>query len=210
MNGCMTADKRQDLEPEKGFLEKVRKIANKTGAVLIFDEITSGWRMNIGGIYSLYKINPDIVVFAKAISNGYPMAAIVGKKEIMDIAQKTFISSTSWTERVGPTAAIATIKKLKKYNVPKHLCKMGAIIGKGWKTKANKYNLNIEVFNIEPLITLKFNYGKDSQSIHTLFNQEMLKRGYLTSKSVYVSFAHKDKDIKKYLENVDIVFKLIA
>ncbi len=105
-------------EPDAGFLEHVRRSADKTGAVLVFDEVTSGWRMNVGGIHLLYNVNPDIAVFAKGISNGYAMAAVIGRREVMDAAQKTFISSTYWTERIGPTAALATIKKMQKYNVP--------------------------------------------------------------------------------------------
>jgi glutamate-1-semialdehyde 2,1-aminomutase len=187
----------------------VRKIANKINAVLIFDEITSGFRMNVGGIHMTYKVFPDIAVFGKAMGNGYPMAAIIGRKEVMDAAQKSFISSTCWTERIGPTAAIATIKKLKKYNIPAHLIRIGKLIGEGWKKYAKKHDLKIIVMNIPSLITFKFDYEKDSQAIHTLFNQEMLKRGYLTSKSVYICYAHKEKDLKEYFKNVDEVFGII-
>ena len=105
------------IEPARGnvvkekYLKELKKIAQKIGAIVIFDEITSGFRMNVGGIHLLHKVNPDIAVFAKSMSNGYAMSAIIGKKNVMDAANKTFISSTNWTERVGPTAAIATIKK---------------------------------------------------------------------------------------------------
>jgi len=190
-------------------LEKVRKIANEIGAVLIFDEVTSGWRTNVGGIHMLYKIYPDIAVFGKGMSNGFPMAAIIGKRKVMDFAQKTFISSTYWTERIGPVAAIATIKKLEKYDIPAHLCKIGDLIGSGWRRLAEKHKLNIEIMNMLPLITFKFDYGEDSQALYTLFTQEMLKRKYLASKSIYVSYAHKEEDIKKYLESVDEVFRII-
>jgi glutamate-1-semialdehyde aminotransferase len=208
--GVIVMEPRREHEPEKGFLENVRKIADKIGAVLIFDEITSGFRMNVGGIHLLYKVYPDIAVFGKAISNGYPMAAVVGKNNVMDAAQKSFISSTYWTERIGPTAAIATIKKMKKHNIPSYLAKIGKLIGIGWRKLAKKHNLKIEIFNIPSLITFKFLYGKDSQALHTLFNQEMLKKGFLTSKSVYVCYSHKEEHIKKYLENVDHVFEIIS
>lgn len=204
--GAIIMEPRREHEPAKNFLKNVRKIANKIGAVLIFDEITSGFRMNVGGIHMLYNVYPDIAVLGKAMSNGYPMAAVIGRKKIMDFAQKTFISSTYWTERVGPAAAVATIKKLKKFNIPNYLCKIGNLIGEGWQVLARKHKLKIEIMNIPSLITFKFNYGKDSQAIHTLFTQEMLKRGYLASKSVYVSYAHKEKIIKEYLREVDEVF----
>jgi len=207
--GVIVMEPRREHKPEKNFLKKVRKIADEIKAVLIFDEITSGFRMNLGGIHMLYKVYPDIAVFGKAMSNGYPMAAIIGRKKIMEVAQETFISSTYWTERIGPTAAIATIKKLKEYNVPEHLCKIGSLIGREWERLAKKHKLNIKVMNIPPLISFKFNYGKDDQALHTLFNQEMLKRGYLVTKSVYVSYSHKREHVKKYLKNVDEVFGLI-
>ncbi len=207
--GVIVMEPQREHNPQKGFLESVRKIANKIGAVLIFDEVTSGWRMNVGGIHMLYKVYPDIAVFGKGMSNGFPMAAIIGKKKVMQVAQTTFISSTYWTERVGPAAAIATIRKLQKYNVPQHLQKIGNLISKGWRSLSKKYGLDIEIMNIPPLVTFKFCYRKESQALHTLFTQEMLKRGYLASKSVYVSYSHKEEHVKKYLESVNEVFALL-
>jgi glutamate-1-semialdehyde aminotransferase len=208
--GVIVMEPVREHEPKNNFLKKIREIADDIRAILIFDEITSGFRMNIGGIHMLYKVYPDIAVLGKAMSNGYPIAAVIGKGKVMDAAQKTFISSTYWTERIGPAAAIATIKKMQKYNVPRHLIKIGNLIGERWQKLAKKHNLKIEVFNIPSLITFKFDYGEDSQALHTLFNQEMLKHGFLTSKSVYVSWAHKENHVKKYLENVDEVFELIS
>lgn len=207
--GAIIMEPRREHQPKKAFLKEVRRLANQIGAILIFDEITSGWRMNIGGIHMLYKVYPDIAVFAKAISNGYPMAAVIGRKKVMQAAQTTFISSTYWTERIGPTAAIATIKKLRKYNVPSHLVKIGNLISAGWQRLAEKHKLDIGIFNPPPLISFKFKQGKDSQALHTLFTQEMLKRGYLASKSVYVSYSHKRNHIEEYLRNTDEVFGII-
>ena len=208
--GAIVMEPRREHKPKKNFLKNIRKIANKIGAVLIFDEITSGFRMNIGGIHMLYKVYPDIAVLGKAMSNGYPMAAVIGKGKVMDVAQKTFISSTYWTERIGPVAAIATIKKMQKYNVPRHLIKIGNLIGEGWQKLAKKHGLKIEILNIPSLITFKFDHGDNSQALHTLFNQEMLKRGFLASKSVYTCYSHKKEHVKKYLKNIDEVFGLIS
>lgn len=196
-------------EPENGFLKKARKLADKAGAVLIFDEITIGFRLNVGGAHLLYGVNPDIAVFAKGISNGYPMAAIIGRKKIMEAAQDSFISSTYWTEAVGPTAALATIKKIKEKNVPTHIKKIGGMIDRGWKKLAKKHKLDIIIVGPEALITFSFNYGKQSQAIKTLFTQEMLSRGFLAGLSVYVSYAHKENHIKSYLKAVDEVFGMI-
>jgi len=196
-------------EPEENFLGKVRKIADENNSILIFDEITSGWRMNIGGVHELYNVRPDIVVYGKAISNGFPMAAIIGKGEVMDIAQSSFISSTYWTERIGPAASIATINKMRRNNVPVHLCKIGDLIVDGWKKLAKEYDLNIDVGGISPLATFTFDYGEESQAFHTLFTQQMLKYGFLASKSVYVSYSHTEDHVEKYLENTDKAFSII-
>ena len=192
-------------EPENDFLDNVRKIADEIGAVLIFDEITSGWRLNVGGVHALYNVNPDIAVYGKAMSNGYPMAAIVGKEDVMDAAQSTFISSTYWTERIGPVASIATINKMQENNVPSHICKIGDMIRDGWEKLAQEHDLKIDTEGISPLPTFILDY-KESQALHTLFTQEMLGRGYLASKSVYVSYSHNEQNVERYMEDVDEVF----
>ncbi len=197
--------------PEDDFLNKVRDIAEKTNAVLIFDEITSGFRMTVGGVHTILKVQPDIVVYAKAISNGFPMAAIVGKGRIMDMAtSKSFISSTYWTERIGPVAAMATIKKMKEKNVPKHLIYIGNKITELWLTSAKDNGIKIKISGMPPLTTFSFDYGSDSQAIQTFFTREMLKAGYLAYKSVYVSYAHKEKDVNKYISELDRVFGRIG
>lgn len=199
----------REHSPDTHFLKEVRHLADKARAVLIFDEVTSGFRINLGGIHLTHKIFPDIAVFGKAISNGFPMAAIVGVKKIMDVSQDTFISSTYWTERIGPAAAIATIKKMKQCRVQKHLIAMGQHLMNGWRKRAYAHGLKIELLNIPPLATFRFNYGKDNQAIYTLFTQEMLKHNYLAAKSVYLSFAHTKKNINKYLQTLDTVFPLL-
>lgn len=195
-------------EPENEFLENVRKIADEIGAVLIFDEITSGWRLNVGGVHALYNVNPDIAVYGKAMSNGYPMAAIVGKTDVMDAAQNTFISSTYWTERIGPVASIATINKMQENNVPSHICKIGDMIRADWEKLARENDLKIQTEGISPLPTFILEH-EASQALHTLFTQEMLGRGYLASKSVYVSYSHNEQIVERYMEDVGEVFGVL-
>jgi glutamate-1-semialdehyde aminotransferase len=196
-------------EPEPGFLEQIRSTATKVGAVLIFDEVTSGWRMNSGGIHLLYGIDPDLAVFAKGMSNGYPMGAIIGKRGIMESAQESFISSTYWTERIGPVAALATIRKFENCDVPQHLTRIGNNIRDIWKNASEQFGLSVSIHGIPPLSILSFDYP-NSQAIATLFTQEMLKRGFLASKSFYASFAHQDHHVREYSEAVQAVFGLIA
>lgn len=207
--GVIVVEPYRHHEPENDFLRKVRRIADLIGAVLIFDEITIAWRLNLGGIHLRYGVYPDIAVFGKAMSNGYPMAAVVGKKKVMDAAQKTFISSTYWTERIGPTAALATIKKMRDKNVQRHLQEIGTMITKGLLTLAKKYDLKFTVLPPKPLISFSFDYGKESPAVKTLFTQEMLKRGFLASNLIYVSYAHKLHHVQKYLRACDEAFDFL-
>ena len=206
--GVIVMEPLRHHEPAPGFLAGVRKIADDTGAVLIFDEVTSGWRMNVGGIHSLYKVIPDIAVYGKAMSNGYSMAAIVGKKEVMESAQGSFISSTYWTEGIGLVASLATINKCTDKKVPDHLITIGKRVSRGWEDLSKEFSLPLEVMGIPPLTTFHF-ISENSQVLHTLFTQEMLKRGFLASKSVYVSYSHSNRHVEEYLSNAGEVFNII-
>src|SRR3989338_3098741 len=208
--GAIVVETLRHQEPERRFLHKAASIAKRIGAVLIFDEISIGWRLTVGGVHLLYGVHPDIAVFAKAMSNGFPCAAIIGKKAVMESAQATFISRTYWTERIGPVAALATIRKMKRKNVPAHLKKIGRAIGEGWKKLAKRHGLDITVLGPEALITFSFNYGKESQAVRTLFTKEMLTRGFLAGGSVYVSYAHTLSAAKQYLRAVHHLFPLLA
>jgi glutamate-1-semialdehyde 2,1-aminomutase len=198
----------RNYEPQPGFLEEVREIASSIKAVLIFDEVSSGWRLTSGGAHLLYGVTPDIAVFAKAMSNGYPMAAIIGTANVMQAAQSSFISSTYWTERIGPVAALATIRKHLRCDAPKHLVAAGNRIQNGWQAAANNTGLKIKVSGIPPLAHYSFEYV-NSQAIKTLFTQEMLEKGFLATNAFYASCAHKEKHIDHYLKAVGESFTVI-
>lgn len=195
--------------PERGFLETIRETTRRLGIVLIFDEVSSGWRLTVGGAHLKFKVYPDLCVFAKAMSNGYPMAAIIGRRKIMQVAQATFISSTYWTERIGPVASLATIKKLRLNKVPHYLVKIGKGVQEGWMRLAKKNNLNIRVSGIYPLSHFSFNYNSPLV-LKTLFTQEMLEKGFLATTAFYPSYAHKKNDIDRYLEAVDETFNFLS
>ena len=203
--GVIIMEPMRHQEPNNDFLKKVRNIADNIGAVLILDEISAGWRMNVGGLHLLYDFEPDIAIFAKAMSNGYPMGAIIGKEEIMDAAQTSFISSTYWTERVGPSAAIATINKLLERKVPSHLGTIGKKIGEGVKKLAEEHDLLINILPPHPLIHFSLNYD-NALELKTLITQEMLKRGFLAATGTYVSYAHKEEHVNAYLSELSEVF----
>lgn len=187
----------RDHGPAPGFLEEVRAIATKIGAVLVFDEVTSGFRVNTGGIHLTMGVTPDVAAFAKGMSNGYAMAAVIGKRAIMEAAQTSFISSTYWTERIGPTAAIAAIKKHRDKNVPAHLIDVGRAAMTAWKKAAESANVAVDVGGIEPLGHFGFKCPEPAAAV-TYFNQLMLDRGYLASAQLYASYAHTPAIIEKY------------
>jgi glutamate-1-semialdehyde 2,1-aminomutase len=196
----------RSTEPAPEFIKGIRELANKSGAVLIFDEVTSGFRINGGGAHLAYGVDPDMAVFAKALGNGYPMAAIVGRRSVMDAAQDTFISSTAWTERVGPVAALATLRKHREQNVPKHLMRIGTRVQNGWKEAAAAADLPVHTSGISPLSHFGFDVP-DAQEVRTLFTQMMLDRGIIAGGSFYSMWAHTDAQVDRYLEAVNQVFR---
>ena len=193
-------------EPVAGFLESVRELASRAKAVLVFDEVTAAWRRNTGGIHLQYSVTPDIAVFAKAISNGYPMAAIAGTGDVMQSAQDSFISSTYWTERIGPAAALATIRKHRRENVSARLMEAGTKVQAGWRAAAARAGLPVTVGGMPPLAHFNLELPA-AQALRTLFTQRMLARGFLASNAYYATYAHTDADIEAYLAAVGEVFQ---
>ena len=191
--------------PNKGFLEHIRKRADEIGAVLIFDEVTSGFHNNLGGIHLTFGVNPDIAVFAKALGNGHPIAAIIGERSVMEAAQDTFISSTTWTERLGFTAAIATIHKMENEPVHERLNYFGNRIKSTWKQIASNNNLRIKVTGITTIPNFAFDY-QNNLVIQTFFTQEMLKKGFLAKTGTAVTYAYTDNILDKYFNAVNEVF----
>ncbi len=195
--------------PSHDFLRAIQKTAKKKGIIIISDEITSGWRITDGGVYKTNGFRPDIVVYGKGMGNGYAISSVVGKKDVMDMAQETFISSTFWTERVGFVAALKTIEILTREKVWKHLIRIGKKIGDGWEKTARKHGLKIQIMDFKPLATMKLEYEDLNSALITLFTQEMLKRGYLAAPSVYVSYSHDEGVVEEYFQNVDEVFRIM-
>ena len=206
--GAVVLEAIRNIEPEKPFFDTIIRETKKLGIPLIVDEVSSGFRMNCGGAHLILGIEPDIAVFAKGISNGYPMGVVIGKKKFMDAAQDSFISSTYWTERIGPVAAIATIQKFRKFDVHSHLISCGKIIQEGWKSIAEKNKIHIKVGSIYPLS--HFDFTESPLILKTLFTQEMLALGFLATNSYYSCFAHKKEHIHQYLNAVDVVFKFLS
>jgi glutamate-1-semialdehyde aminotransferase len=194
--------------PEDNFLQKVRDLATRKNIVLVFDECTSGFRETFGGIFNKYGVEPDMAMFGKTIGNGYALTAVVGKKSVMEAAQTSFISSTFWTERIGPTAALATLKVMEDIKSWEIITTKGKKVQEGWKTLALSNGLEIDVAGIPALSTYSFK-SEHALAYKTLVTQEMLKKNILASTNFYASIAHEDEFIDRYFEELDKVFSII-
>ncbi len=148
-------------------------------------------------------------MFAKAISNGYPMAAIIGTADAMQAAQSTFVSSTYWTERIGPAAALATIRKHRRENVALHLRRIGQMVRDGWRVAAARAGLPITIGGLVPMSSFAIQH-KEAQAASTLFTQIMLEKGFLATKAFNTTFAHQDQVIEEYLQAAEDTFGVVA
>lgn len=207
--GVIVMEPIRGQEPTKEFLQGVQKIAKECGAVFIVDEISAGFRLTTGGAHLTLGLKPDIAVFSKALGNGFPIAAVIGKDKIMAVAQDTFISSTNWSERTGPAAALAMIKKHKRLNAAGHLCAMGRKVQEGWQKAGQKAGLNISTGGIAPLSHFVFN-DADAAVMKAYFIQEMLETGFLATNLFYAMYSHTDRHVKNYLSAVEKIFGNIA
>jgi len=194
--------------PKDNYLQKVRDLATENNIILIFDECTSGFREAFGGLHKKYGVEPDLAIFAKALGNGYAISACIGRQEFMQAAQQTFISSTFWTERVGPTAALKTLEVMEREKSWQAITKIGNNISSQWKCLANKYELEISTWGLPALSGYTFN-SPNALSYKTLITQEMLKKGYLAANSVYACTEHKQEIVDGYFAELNPIFAII-
>ena len=199
----------RSTKPNIKFLKNIRNLCNKKNIILIFDECTSGFRENLGGLHKRVGVNPDIAIFGKALGNGYAITAVLGKKDIVSASENTFISSTFWTERIGPAAAIKTLEIMEKTKSWEKITKLGKDLIKIWKKLSNRYNLNLNITGIPSLckFTIKSN---NSLLYKTYISQKMLEKGFLAANGVYMSTCHNSKVLKKYEEILDEIFNDIS
>lgn len=194
--------------PQDNFLHKVRQLATERGMVLIFDECTSGFRETFGGLHKKYGVEPDMAMFGKALGNGYGITATIGKRGIMEAAQATFISSTFWTERIGPTAALKTLEVMERVKSWEQITQTGLDITAKWQALADKHGLSITTNGLSALTGFSFN-SRNALAYKTLVTQEMLAKGYLAGTSVYVCTEHTPEVVASFFEALDSVFALI-
>lgn len=191
------------------FLTEVKRMCRRYGALLMFDEIITGYRFAIGGAQEMVNVTPDLTSIAKAVSNGIPLSAIVGKKEFMSCLDKTFFSFTYGGDCIGLAAASASIDKIVKNNVPNHLIKIGSILKKNLNKIIDDYGLNEFVSCVgypqRTVVSLNGNNIFDNLTMKSWFQQELLKFGILWTAYHAISFSHKDREINYTLESFDQV-----
>lgn len=213
---CVIMEPLTVLEPKKDFLAEVKKLAHHHGALLIFDEIITGFRFAFGGAQELTGVVPDLACYAKAISNGIPLSAVVGKKEYMFALDKTFFSFTYGGDCVGLAAAKACIPKLKREKVPEHLWRVGATLKDGYNKLAEQHGLadftQCIGYPCRTIVSFDGHGRFDTLEMKSYFQQELIRRGILWTAYHALSWSHKDTDIAQTLnayEDVLMLFKKV-
>ena len=206
--GVIKMEVSRNQGPAENFLHSVRKLATDRGIVLIFDECTSGFRQTYGGLHKMYGVEPDMALFGKALGNGYAITATIGRREIMESAQSTFISSTFWTERIGPSAALKTLEVMERTQSWDVITATGLQIRQRWQQLADKHGLGIDHWGLPALAGFTFK-SPNALAYKTLITQEMLASGYLAGNSVYVSTEHTPEVLTGFFEALDPIFGLI-
>jgi len=201
-------------EPKDNFLQKVKDLTHKNGALLIFDEVITGFRLALNGAQGYFGVTPDLACFGKAMGNGFPISAVVGKKGIMKLFEEVFYSFTFGGEIASITAAIATIRELKEKNVIVYLWEQGRKIRDGYNVLAREYGLEkySQCIGLPPrtVVTFKNKKGEDDWLLKSLFQQECIKRGILFTGAQNICFSHSSADIEYTLCVYHTVMEIVA
>jgi glutamate-1-semialdehyde 2,1-aminomutase len=171
---------------------------------LVFDEITIGWRLCLGGAHRKFGVDPDLAAFAKAISNGFALGAVIGTRPVMEAVQTTFISSAYWTEAVGPAAGLAAVGKMQRIDVPPHLARIGGLVMEGWRRLAARHGLPLKVAGRPENATLAFDHP-EAAALQTLLTARMLAKGFLAGSYFNAMLAHEPRHVDAYLAAFDEV-----
>lgn len=204
--GVIKMEVQRNEPPKDDFLLKVRELATQKNIVLIFDECSSGFRETLGGLHKKFGVNPDMAMFGKTMGNGYAVTAVIGTKDVMENAQRTFISSTFWTEKIGSVAALKTIEVMEDLESWNILPAYGRNIKNSIKDLARYHDLKVNFFGIDPLPSFVFD-SPNNLLYKTYMTQEMLKKGFLASNVFYVSIEHTPKIVREFLDVLDPIFK---
>ncbi len=200
-------------EPAPGFLAGVAELTRKNGAVLVFDEVITGFRFANGGAQELFGVVPDLTCLGKGIANGYPLSAVVGRADIMALMEEVFFSFTMGGEALSLAAAVAALTKLKREPVVETMRRTGQKIFDGVRERIAKHGIGgFARTSGHPSWT--FLQFADTPScsqweIKTLFMQEVQARGILSLGTHNVTYAHSDEDVARLLRVYDEVFPIL-
>lgn len=195
--------------PAPGFLEGCRKLCDEHGAVLIFDEVVTGFRWSLGGAQERFGVTPDLTCLGKAIANGMPLSAIAGKEKYMNELDTAFFSMTFGGECLSLAAAIETIRELREKDYD-HIWRLGKIFEEGITHAARKHELDVNFAGSGPRHNLTFrDTHEDHSGMKDLFYQEMVKRGILFSNVLYINFAHTESDIQQTVDAASSAFEFV-
>jgi glutamate-1-semialdehyde 2,1-aminomutase len=190
--------------PREGFLQQVAALCRAAGAVLVMDEVTSGWRFGFPGACPNLGLEPDLAVYAKAMSNGVPCAAVVGRDSVMEAANSSFISSSYWTDGLGPAAALACIGRMKRESVQEQVWQLGESLQHSLRGLASRHaTLNLKIAGMPCAPSVAFALGEQSASAKALCIRGMLARGYLFSSQLYVMWPHHAAMVQGMLAALD-------
>jgi glutamate-1-semialdehyde aminotransferase len=196
--------------PAEGYLAKVATLAREHGAVLVFDEVSAGLRFGVGGAQQALGVTPDVAVFAKSLSNGYPMAAVVGKREVMAPAARMFISSTYWSDAIGLCAALTTMREARRRDVAGLLQRYGADLKRRLNAVADEVGLPARCEGIDVHPHLRFDVAAELQKpVTTLYIQEMAKRGCHGYASFYLNAAQGEAELNQTVEAARAAFGVL-
>lgn len=190
--------------PAEDFVAKVAARCRQAGGVFMVDEVTSGWRFGFPGAMNTLDITPDVAVYAKAMSNGIPCAAIIGKTDIMDAANHSFISSTYWTDGVGPAAALASIRKMQASGTQARVSQLGQTLTNHLRELSTKYpqvRMKVDGQPAAPIIS--FDLGESAQSAKQIVVRRMLERGFLVWATWYIMQTHTEAHVAAATEAMD-------
>jgi len=207
--GVIYMEPQRSTPPEPGFLEGVRELATKHKAVLIFDECTSGFRRTLGGLHMHYGVEPDIATFGKTLGNGYAITAVIGRESVMQAAQSTFISSTFWTERIGPTAALAALGVMREEDAPNQIHEIGNQVQGRWEELGEANGLTVGTGGLPALASFAID-GLSPLAVKTWITEKMLDQGYLAGVNLYASIAHTPEILDQYFTTIEPVFGALA
>ena len=207
--GVVMMEVERSIPPAPGFLAGVRELTRKHGAVLIFDECTSGFRQVLGGHHQVHDVEPDIAVFGKTLGNGFAINAVVGRREVMRAAERTFISSTFWTERIGPTAALASLQAMEEEDAPARVHAIGLDVTARWRAIAAANGLQLSIAGLPAVSSFTVD-GRNAPTIKAFVAHALLAEGFLATTALYASIAHEPSRLEPYYEALDRVFATIS